>query len=86
MLRHFVIWAIGLVLGLPASGQDGDDAYLWLEEVIGDKPLAWVKERNAESTGELTNSAEFKALNERLLKILDSDDRIPMIEKARPYY
>ena len=26
-----------------------DDPYLWLEDVTGDKPLAWVKEHNAKS-------------------------------------
>ena len=33
-----------------------DDPHAWLEDVTGQKPLAWVKERNAESTGELTSS------------------------------
>ena len=39
---------------MPATSPD--DPYQWLEEVLGEKPLAWVKERNAESTGELTRS------------------------------
>jgi len=39
--------------------------------VTGEKALAWVKARNGESTAELTKSPEFKALDERLLKILE---------------
>jgi len=68
------------------SGGEPDDPYQWLEDVTGAKPLAWVKERNAESTGELTRSAQFKALNDRLLEILDSDARIPAIQKLGPFY
>ena len=71
---------------VPTSGGEPDDPYQWLEEVIGEKPLAWVKERNAESTGELTQSEQFHALNHRILEILDSDARIPAIEKIGFYY
>ena len=44
------------------------------------------KERNAASTGELAKTPDFKALDERLLKILDSKDRIPGIVKHGPWY
>src|SRR5262249_26376244 len=59
---------------------------LWLEDVTGDKALAWVKERNAASTAELTKGEEFKTLKDRLLKILDSDERIPMVSKHGDHY
>ena len=36
---------------MPASAQD--DPYLWLEDVTGDKPMAWVNEQNATSTAPL---------------------------------
>jgi prolyl oligopeptidase len=62
------------------------DPYLWLEDVMGEKALAWVKERNAVSSRELTRGPEFAALNERLLKILDSRDRIATIEKHGAWY
>ena len=62
------------------------DAYAWLEEVTGEKPLAWVKERDAESTGEFTRSDQFQALDRRLLEILDSDARIPIISKHGEFY
>jgi prolyl oligopeptidase len=70
----------------PAVADQPDDPFAWLEEVTGEKPLDWVKERNAESTGELANSSEFKSLEQRLLQILDSDDRIPMISKHGAFY
>src|SRR5262245_52398630 len=75
MARCLLACGVVLVLVLPGRGGAGRDSDLWLEEVTGEKALAWVKERNAESTRELTKSKEFAALNERLLKIMDSDQR-----------
>jgi prolyl oligopeptidase len=74
------------VLALPAGAGEGTDPNLWLEEVTGEKALAWVKERNAQSTGELTEGEAFAALKDRLLKILDSDDRIPFVNKAGEHW
>ena len=68
------------------AGDPPDDPYQWLEEVGGAKPMAWVKERNAESTGELTRSDRFRSLEHRLLEILDSDARIPTIQKLGRFY
>jgi prolyl oligopeptidase len=59
---------------------------MWLEDVTGDKALSWVKEKNAVSTGELTKNPEFAALDDRLLKILDSKDRIPTLAKHGSWY
>ena len=58
-----------------------DDAYLWLEDVTGDKPLAWVKERNAESQPELEGKPQFREIHERLLAIYNSKERIPGVVK-----
>ena len=68
------------------SVDEPDDPFLYLEEVTGETPLKWVKERNAESTAELTETPRFKDLNDRILKILDSDARIPMVAKAGDWY
>ena len=63
-----------ILVAVPAAvAADGDkDPYLWLEDVTGEKALAWVKERNAESTAELTKGPEFQALNERLQAQVDT--------------
>lgn len=79
--------AFSLTLGTDSSwGDEPIDPFRWLEEVSGDKTLGWVKERNAVCTAELTKDTEFAALNERLLKILDSKDRIPSISKDGQWY
>ncbi len=88
MTCQLLPWLLATVLGT-VSGEIGDgpdDPYLWLEEVAGEKPLSWVRERNAESTSELARSDRFRALEQRLLAILDSDARIPDIQKVGPFY
>jgi prolyl oligopeptidase len=62
-----------------------DDPYLWLEDVGGDKPLAWVKERNAESQPLIEAKPEFRGIHERLLAIYNSRDRIPVAVKRGPW-
>jgi prolyl oligopeptidase len=62
------------------------DPYLWLEDVGGERQLAWVGERNAACTGELTRPESFATLERRLGEILDSDARIPYISKQGPLY
>lgn len=54
-----------------------EDPYLWLEDVGGEKPLAWVTERNAKTKAELEQAPGFAALRDRLRKIYDSKDKIP---------
>jgi prolyl oligopeptidase len=57
------------------------DPYLWLEDVTGDKQLQWVRERNAECVATLAENEAFTNLEARLLAILDSKERIPMVSK-----
>ncbi len=54
-----------------------EDPWLWLEDVTGEKPLAWVRERNAVSQKELEGQPGFAELRARLRGIYDSKDRIP---------
>ena len=52
------------------------DAYIWLEEVEGEKALAWVEEQNAASLGHLESLPIFEPLKDRNLDIYNSDERI----------
>jgi prolyl oligopeptidase len=63
----------------------GSDAYVWLEDVTGDKAMAWVRARNAESAKELETGERFKTLQADILEILDSDARIPYVSKSGAY-
>ena len=62
-----------------------DDPYLWLEDINGEKSIAWVRERNAESEKELGGES-FKQLEAGILRILDSESKIPFIGKKGAYY
>ncbi|MEI7782211.1 MAG: hypothetical protein WCJ18_09840 [Planctomycetota bacterium] len=57
------------------------DPHLWLEEVTGEKALDWARLRNAESIGALAAAEQFNQLESRILSILDSKERIPMITR-----
>ncbi len=63
-----------------------DDPHLWLEDVTGEKQIAWVRERNAESTRVLTSGTGFPALGRRILSILDSKERIPTVTRIGDHY
>jgi prolyl oligopeptidase len=86
----FALATLVLLLGADSAQAPApaatDDPNIWLEDVTAEKALSWVKDRNAESTGELTELDGFKDLEARLLSILDSDDRIPYVGKMGPYY
>ncbi|MHB8912109.1 MAG: prolyl oligopeptidase family serine peptidase [Lysobacter sp.] len=62
------------------------DPHAWLEEVEGERPLAWVKQRNASTEAELASTPEFKRLEAEILAILDSDAKIPAVEKIGGHY
>jgi prolyl oligopeptidase len=64
----------------------GTDPNLWLEDVEGAKALDWVRARNAESVKALAGTPGFTALREDLRAILDSDARIPEVDKLGAHY
>jgi prolyl oligopeptidase len=78
---------LSIVVLASALGCATDDPYLWLEDVEGAKPLAWVQERNAETVRALATGVDgFVALRDRLRAILDSEEQIPYVAKRGPYF
>lgn len=67
-----------------AASADGDEN-IWLEEVLGDRSLEWVKEQSEQA---IKNLGEPKAspLYNRILSILQSKDKIPHVRKVDDYY
>ncbi|MEU3072782.1 prolyl oligopeptidase family serine peptidase [Streptomyces laurentii] len=61
------------------------DPYQWLEEVEGERALAWVRERNAETRAELADGDGFDALVAELREVLDAPDRIPYTRRRGAY-
>ena len=58
-----------------------DDPYQWLEDVSGEKSMAWVKVQNAPTQKALEGSPGFHELQDRLLSIYNSKERIPAATK-----
>lgn len=63
-----------------------EDPYEWLEEVLGDKALEWVKARSAIVQNRMEREESFEKLRSDLLEILDSNARIPFVSKRGEYY
>jgi prolyl oligopeptidase len=89
-LRRFLALAMFSLPPLSAATTPAtppaDDPYLWLEDVEGAKPLAWVEAQNKVSLAELTAAPGYQALYDRLLAINDSRARIPSVAKRGAFY
>jgi prolyl oligopeptidase len=74
--------AVGSVLAtgafaVTAQTLSQDDPYAWLEDVHGEKQLAWVKQQNAASLGPLKSDPDYQKNYDSILEVLDATDRIP---------
>jgi prolyl oligopeptidase len=80
-LYPITLMAVAAGLGAPAVAQTGDpaptDKYAWLEDINGEKPLAWVKEHNARTAAVIEKDPHFAVLQADALKVLESPDRMP---------
>ena len=68
------------------SQTDQQDPYLWLEDVQGEKALAWVRERNAESEKQLESSPAFEARQRSIREVLDSKEQIPYVSRKGNWF
>jgi len=71
--------------GAPAAAPQAEDPYLWLEDVGADTALDWVRGRNAQAKAAIESDGGFAALENDLLAILDSDEKIPFVYKQGGY-
>ena len=54
------------------------DPYLWLEDIEGERALAWVRERNARSLARLERDPRYAETESAIRAIVLAKDRIPM--------
>ena len=54
------------------------DKYIWLEDVSGERSMAWVKAENERSAKVLENDPHYAGLEATALKVLESPDRLPI--------
>jgi prolyl oligopeptidase len=77
-LRNLIAAALALTaLSATAATVVDSDPYLWLSDIHGEKPIAWVKAQNAHSEAILKGDPRYKADYDALLASLDVKDRIP---------
>lgn len=90
MIRRRHLLAVSAAAACPATSLNAfaamtpsadQDPYLWLEDVTGERALAWVRERNAETRQQLEAEPGFVATRERIRAILDSKDKIPDVHR-----
>lgn len=74
MTKRLLAAAAAAAISVSAAAAD---PYLWLEEVEGEKAIAWVKEQNAESLAALEADPRFQPMVEEARAILNSTARIP---------
>jgi prolyl oligopeptidase len=85
--------AAALALALPAVAQTpaappaaapmttDTDPFLWLEDVTGERALAWVRGRNAITEAALMARPGFAEREKAIREVLDSRDQIPAIRR-----
>lgn len=71
--------------GLPDYWMQKQGEHAWLEEVLGEKALGWVKDENAKTVAALGNPAA-SPLYSRILGILTSKEKIPHVRKIGEFY
>ena len=86
---NFRQWAVGFALagaiiglaeasGPPNLTPDSPDPFLWLSDIHGAKPLAWVKAQNKSTFSAVQSDLEYKRDYDTILAVLNANDRIPM--------
>src|SRR3984957_18013795 len=61
-----------------------DDPHLWLEDIIGDDALDWVRKHNEPTLAEFGGEA-FEQMRTEALEVLDTDARIPYVRRRGDY-
>jgi prolyl oligopeptidase len=67
----------------PTIEAPDDDPYLWLEEIEGERALAWVETQNAATLARF-GDARFASDRDILAAIFDRPDNIPLIARRGP--
>jgi prolyl oligopeptidase len=66
------------------SSIGGEDPFLWLEDIIGEAALDWVRQHNAPTLEELSGD-RFEQMRAEALEVLDTDARIPYVRRRGDY-
>src|SRR6202161_2523695 len=67
----------GLQARAQQASREQSDNYTWLEDIHGERPMAWVKAENARTAAVIENDTHFLPLEAEALEVLESKDRLP---------
>jgi len=72
---------LSALFAIPAPAQQSTteqpDNYTWLEDIHGEKPMAWVNAENARTAAILEKDTHFAPLQADALQVLESPERLP---------
>ena len=68
----------------PTVAAPDDDPYLWLEEIDGERAVAWVDKQNGATLAKF-GTASFARDRDTLALILDRPDNIPFVTRRGPH-
>ena len=71
--------------GVPATSATSSDPYLWLEDIHGATSMDWVHAQNAVTKKTFMESPEFDKTRGEILEVLDSEARIPYVQRMGDY-
>src|SRR5580700_1575493 len=79
LLAVAMTWITGASIHIGAQTPTGPaDKYQWLEDVSGERSMAWVKAENERSAKVLESDPHYAGLEAAALKVLESPDRLPI--------
>jgi prolyl oligopeptidase len=78
--------AIAQTAGKPTGAPNGEtvaagqsDPFQWLEEVQGERAIAWAREQNTRTLSDLQSDPRYQRYHDAALQILEAQDRIPFV-------
>src|SRR5688572_26953774 len=73
-----ILTALAMVFaGTAVMAQSGDDPHAYLNEIEGERALAFARAENERSLGVLQNDPRYQGLYDQALAIATATDRIP---------
>ena len=79
MLKTALVAAL-IALGPTARAQTPSDSFRWLEDIHGQRALAWVAQQNARTAKTLESDPRYETFHRDALAIFTAQDRIPLPE------
>lgn len=70
----------GASIALAQTAPATDDPFTWLEEIEGERALAWARNENQRTLGDLQADPGYQQRYDRALEILQARDRIPTVQ------